>query len=71
MNSAEDKVIHLCERDAEGALQRLNRITGLRFARWPQSLAPLARQAAGEALECALAEPVELAKSVERSVESA
>lgn len=48
MDSAEPKVIHLCELDAQGALERLNRITGLRFARWPQSLAPLARQAAGE-----------------------
>jgi hypothetical protein len=65
MNSAEDKVIHLRERDAEGALERLNRITGLRFARWPQSLAPLARQAACELAECAASE------SVERSVESA
>ena len=65
MNGAEDKVIHLRERDAEGALECLNRITGLRFARWPQSLAPLARQVGCEAPECALAE------SVERSVESA
>ncbi|QKE64048.1 hypothetical protein HNE05_12040 [Aquipseudomonas campi] len=65
MNSAEPKVIHLRERDAEGALERLNRITGLRFARWPQSLAPLARkvaaeEAAGQELE-----------AVERNVESA
>lgn len=65
MNSAEPKVIHLRERDAEGALERLNRITGLRFARWPQSLAPLARQAAAEAAACQ-----ELA-AVERNVESA
>ena len=49
MNSAEPKVIHLRERDAEGALERLNRITGLRFARWPQSLVPLARDVAVEA----------------------
>lgn len=40
MSSADNKVIHLHERDVEGALERLNRITGLSFARWPQSLAP-------------------------------
>lgn len=65
MNSAEPKVIRLCERDAQGALERLNRITGLRFARWPQSLAPLARQVTAE--EAAGHEP----EAVERSVESA
>lgn len=48
MDSAKPKVIHLRELDAHGALERLNRITGLRFARWPQSLAPLARQVADE-----------------------
>lgn len=52
MNSAEPKVIHLRERDAEGALERLNRITGLRFARWPQSLVPLVRDAVVEAQAC-------------------
>lgn len=40
MSSADNRVIHLHERDAEGALERLNRITGLSFARWPQSLVP-------------------------------
>lgn len=57
MDSAGPKVIHLRELDAQGALERLNRITGLRFARWPQSLAPLARQAAGEAPADEAAEP--------------
>ena len=38
MSSADNTVIHLHERDVEGALERLNRITGLSFARWPQSL---------------------------------
>ncbi|MBS7663330.1 hypothetical protein I0D00_15480 [Pseudomonas lalucatii] len=32
------KVIHLSRRAPEEALERLNRITGLRFARWPESL---------------------------------
>ncbi|MWV17099.1 hypothetical protein F3I16_13745 [Pseudomonas sp. L-22-4S-12] len=57
MDSAEPKVIHLRELDAQGALERLNRITGLRFARWPQSLAPLARQAADETPAGEAAEP--------------
>ncbi|NQD91891.1 hypothetical protein HP532_04400 [Pseudomonas sp. CrR25] len=33
------KVIHLYQRDPQEALERLNRITGLCFARWPESLA--------------------------------
>ncbi|ARS48263.1 hypothetical protein N7333_01320 [Pseudomonas sp. GD04158] len=32
------KVIHLHRRDPQEALTRLNRITGLQFARWPDSL---------------------------------
>lgn len=44
MSSADNKVIHLHEHDAAGALERLNRITGLSFARWPQSLAPVPPQ---------------------------
>lgn len=65
MDSAGPKVIHLRELDAHGALERLNRITGLRFARWPQSLASLARQAAGET------PPAEATEPVACSVESA
>lgn len=34
------KVIHLHQRDPQAALERLKRITGLHFARWPESLAP-------------------------------
>jgi hypothetical protein len=33
-------VIHLHRRDPQEALERLNRITGLHFARWPESLVP-------------------------------
>ncbi len=35
------KVIYLYQRDPQEALERLNRITGLRFAHWPESLAQL------------------------------
>jgi len=41
MSATQDKVIHLHRRDPQEALARLNRITGLRFAQWPESLAPL------------------------------
>jgi hypothetical protein len=40
MSSARHKVIHLHHRDPQEALERLNRVTGLRFSRWPESLAP-------------------------------
>lgn len=48
MSSSKNKVVPLQPRDSDEALQRLNRITGLRFARWPESLAALARQAVEE-----------------------
>ncbi|TWC38663.1 hypothetical protein FBY03_106162 [Pseudomonas sp. SJZ079] len=32
------RVIYLYQRDPQEALERLNRITGLRFAHWPESL---------------------------------
>ncbi len=48
MSSQKGKVVPLHPRESDEALERLNRITGLRFARWPQSLVPLARQAAEE-----------------------
>jgi hypothetical protein len=44
------KVIHLHRRDPHGALERLNRITGLHFARWPESLVPAPREPAAEPL---------------------
>jgi hypothetical protein len=34
-------VIYLHQLDPQAALERLNRITGLRFSRWPQSLVPV------------------------------
>lgn len=39
MTATKGKVIHLYQRDPQEALERLNRITGLRFSSWPQSLA--------------------------------
>lgn len=36
--TGKNKVIHLHRRDPQEALTRLNRITGLNFARWPESL---------------------------------
>lgn len=38
MTASKGKVIHLYQRDPQQALERLNRITGLRFSSWPQSL---------------------------------
>lgn len=40
MTTTKGRVIHLYRRDPQEALERLNRITGLRFARWPESLVP-------------------------------
>lgn len=45
MAAIKGKVIHLYQRDPQEALERLNRITGLRFSSWPQSLVPLAEPA--------------------------
>ncbi|WP_422599981.1 hypothetical protein [Pseudomonas sp.] len=44
------KVIHLHQRDPQDALERLNRITGLHFARWPESLVPHPADPAAEPL---------------------
>lgn len=38
MSGRKNTVIHLHRRDPQEALTRLNRIAGLRFARWPESL---------------------------------
>lgn len=44
------KVIHLHRHDPQEALERLNRITGLHFARWPESLVPHPAEPAEEPL---------------------
>lgn len=45
------KVIHLHQRNPQEALERLNRITGLHFARWPESLVPHPAEPAEPAAE--------------------
>lgn len=42
MGSAKDKLIQLHEHAPQQALEGLNRVTGLRFRYWPESLAPTA-----------------------------
>lgn len=44
MGTAKDKLIHLHERAPQRALEGLNRVTGLKFRHWPESLVPLAEQ---------------------------
>lgn len=38
MKKRGQRVIHLHQRDPQEALERLNRVTGLRFRQWPESL---------------------------------
>ncbi|UCJ16305.1 hypothetical protein K5Q02_21275 [Pseudomonas sp. MM211] len=38
MSNATGKVVMLHPRDSRAALESLNRITGLRFSHWPESL---------------------------------
>lgn len=38
MTNRGQRVIHLHQRDPQEALERLNRLTGLRFSQWPESL---------------------------------
>ena len=38
--SSKAKVIYLHQLDPQAALERLNRLTGLQFTCWPQSLKP-------------------------------
>lgn len=44
MGTAKDKLIHLHERAPQRALEGLNRVTGLKFRHWPESLAPVVVQ---------------------------
>ncbi|RJG10075.1 hypothetical protein D3879_18710 [Pseudomonas cavernicola] len=46
MSRTKDNVIHLQQWDPQQALERLNRLTGLRFAQWPESLVQQPLQAA-------------------------
>jgi hypothetical protein len=38
MKGSKTRVVYLNQRDPDEALERLNRITGLSFSSWPQSL---------------------------------
>ncbi|MFR0688662.1 hypothetical protein ACLUTX_04675 [Enterobacterales bacterium AE_CKDN230030158-1A_HGKHYDSX7] len=40
MKKDQNNVVHLHQRDLTSALERLNRITGLHFSSWPESLLP-------------------------------
>jgi hypothetical protein len=52
--SRKSTVVYLHQLDPQAALERLNRVTGLRFSSWPQSLAPVQEQVAdGPKEECA------------------
>lgn len=59
MNNERGKVIHLHRRMPAAALDALNRLTGLRFSHWPESLVERA------------AEPVPVPESAEARVEQA
>ena len=45
MNNDQKNVVHLHQRDPQSALERLNRITGLQFSSWPESLLPTVQDA--------------------------
>ncbi|PJI50130.1 MAG: hypothetical protein CTR55_08260 [Pseudomonas sp.] len=44
MKKDQNNVVHLHQRDLTSALERLNRITGLHFSSWPESLLPTVSQ---------------------------
>lgn len=48
MKNDQNNVVHLHQRDLMSALERLNRITGLHFSSWPESLLPSVSQEATE-----------------------
>lgn len=48
MKKDQNNVVHLHQRDLTSALERLNRITGLHFSSWPESLLPSVPQATAE-----------------------
>ncbi|MCG8906211.1 MULTISPECIES: hypothetical protein [Pseudomonas] len=56
MKKDQNNVVHLHQRDLSSALERLNRITGLQFSSWPESLLPTVPQ---DIAEPAAAEPAD------------
>lgn len=57
MSNATEKVVMLHPRDSRAALESLNRITGLTFSRWPESLVCNARMGAPTVAPSRPAEP--------------
>jgi len=53
MKKDQNNVVHLHQRDLTSALERLNRITGLHFSSWPESLLPSVVQDAAEPVAAA------------------
>lgn len=51
MGSKKDKLVHLHERAPQRALEGLNRVTGLTFRHWPESLVPVVVQEEWESAE--------------------
>ncbi|MDH4567697.1 hypothetical protein E8E95_13505 [Pseudomonas sp. BN414] len=56
MGSKNDKLVRLHERAPQRALEGLNRVTGLEFRHWPESLAPVVVQEDWESAEQPLQE---------------
>ncbi|MCE4071403.1 MULTISPECIES: hypothetical protein [Pseudomonas] len=50
MKKDQNNVVHLHQRDLTSALERLNRITGLQFSSWPESLLPSVPHDSAEAV---------------------
>lgn len=65
MKATRGNVIYLYQRDPQEALERLNRITGLRFSCWPQSLVPPSCTTLDAPLDTALVECLVLAFDAE------
>lgn len=58
MNDDQKNVVHLHQRDPQSALERLNRITGLQFSSWPESLLPAVQGEVKDLASHAELEPV-------------
>ncbi|MBB4863890.1 hypothetical protein HNP46_002750 [Pseudomonas nitritireducens] len=58
MKNDQNNVVHLHQRDLTSALERLNRITGLQFSSWPESLLP---SVAPEVAEAAAVAQIDIA----------
>lgn len=48
MSAGSNNVVYLHRRVPQEALERLNRVTGLRFSNWPESLVPAIDNATAE-----------------------